>query len=169
MKILHVVAILFVSLTYISHSFAQSEESATERVEVIGKKPKQFYLKEYKRLQRNFIASYNDLVSDREMQIVCEMEARTGSRVKNQKCQPRFVSSIMAEETSRLLAMGRSHAQASNLGESTVVKKRVLEKFNEFQKLNSKLMQKHPDLAETYNSMTKALSKYEEIKTVNKE
>lgn len=132
-----------------------------ERIEVQGSRPKLFYLSEYRRFQSDFINQFNELVDDSEMEVICNMESQTGSRMKKRNCQPRFINTIVSRETQRELSMGRSFEEASNVGEHQAVQEEILKEYKVFQKLTAKLLNKHPELADTYVKMEDAKAKYD--------
>jgi Skp family chaperone for outer membrane proteins len=136
-----------------------------ERIQVKGKKPKLFYLSEYRRHQTDFVNMFNQLVDDSEMEVICEMESATGSRMKKRTCQPRFMKTIVAEETQRDLSRGSSFQEAANAAQRENVQKELIEEYKKFQKLTAQLLNKHSDLANSYVKMDEALTKYEEYET----
>ena len=133
-----------------------------ERIEVKGRKPKLFYLSEYRRHQSDFVDLFNNLVDDSDMEVICELETNTGSRLKKRTCQPRFMKTIVAEETQRELSRGSNFQEAANVAQRESVQKELIEEYKKFQKLTAQLLNKHPDLANSYLKMDEALTKYEE-------
>jgi hypothetical protein len=159
-------------------AFAQSSEKAlisekksaiakkkenVERIEVEGNRPKLYYKGEYRKHQKEFITMFNQLVDNSEMEVICDTEAQTGSRVRKQNCQPRFIKTIMAQETQRELSQGRSLTQAANVGERNKVKRKILTEYKKFKKLTEQLLNENPELANHYQNMESALTKLEEF------
>ena len=163
---------------FVHASFAQeaNEESTTEvevkqnieRIQVTGRKPRRFFLKEYEKHQKAFFESFNELVEDRDMQVVCEATNYTRTRIKKRNCQPRFIETIKSEETQREISRNGGGERdiaglqrAANVIERPEVQQRIIKEFKNFQKLTAKLLNKHPELASTYTEMQDALAKYE--------
>ena len=141
---------------------AVNAEREMERIEVRGRKPRLFYLSEYRKHQTDFVNMFNELVDDSEMEVICELDSSTGSRIRKRTCQPRFMKTIVGEETQRELSRGSSFQEAGNVDQRQETQKRLIQEYKVFQKLTAELLNKHSDLASSYVKMDEALAKYEE-------
>jgi hypothetical protein len=135
-----------------------------ERIEVQGQRPRMFYLSEYRKRQREFVDMFNDLVDDKDMQVVCSLESETGSRIKKRNCQPRFIDTITYEETQRELSLSGNILDAANIQERPELQKRLIREYRNFQKLTAELLNEHGELANIYVDMNDALEKYENFR-----
>lgn len=137
----------------------KKEVQDIERVEVLGERPKRFYLSEYRRIQMDYVNHFNDLVDDRDMEVVCSIEKSTMSRVKKRNCQPRFMKTIVSKETQRELSMGSEFLDIGNLSERPVVQQAMLKEYVKFLELTTKLLNENPELANKYSDVEGALAK----------
>ena len=170
---------VFVSLLFVQTSGAQESkeksnkqsEKYVERIEVVGQKPRRLLLNEYKRHQRDFISSFNDLVDDKQMQVVCKLEQyRKLSRVRKKNCQPRFIKTILSKATQRDFNRDITFLD-TNVSNDLVVQserpqaqKVLIEEYIRFQKLTVDILNKNPELAATYIKMEDTLAQYQNYK-----
>jgi hypothetical protein len=167
---------LFIGASYAQENKSEGEPTDTkpkkniERIEVTGKKPRRFFLNEFQKHQREFVASFNELVDDSEMEVVCDLESHTRTRIKKRNCQPRFMKTLTARETQRDISRAggniqeaASLQQASNVEDRRDFQKKLLKEYKKFQKLTAEVLNKNPELAATYIKMEDALAKYQEF------
>ena len=155
--------ILLLQNTSVSAEESEKEgeqKKEVERIEVVGSKPKRFYLNEYRDHQKEFFKNFNDLVDDRDMEVVCEAEQQTGTRIRKNSCQPRFIKTLIFEETQRELSFSGDFNQAALINDSPELKRAILKEYKRFNKLTEKLLNENPELAETFVKMNTALEKY---------
>ena len=139
-----------------------------ERIDVYGEKPVHSFLKEFKKHQKDFVASFNKLVEDKEMRVVCDYEAPTPSRIRRINCLPRFIQTHTTKETQWEISRAGGDItdpatlqRTSHISDRRDIQKKLLAEYKAFQKLTVDLLNENPELAATYIKMEDALEKYQ--------
>jgi hypothetical protein len=106
------------------------------------------------KLEDRFYADYNRLNTDDEFDIVCGMEAATGTKLKSRVCKPVFVNRATEEEALAFLT-GRpvKPAMITILAKSPAYEKNVLDIVN-----------KHPELRKLVRQRESLEKRYERVR-----
>ena len=106
------------------------------------------------KLEDQFYAEYNKLNTDRQYDVVCRMEAYTGSHLLSRVCEPAFVAGAEREETRAAL-----QGHAVPLAILT-----IQEKTPGYQKNMATLVEKHPELFRLVKERSELAQRYEAVR-----
>jgi hypothetical protein len=106
------------------------------------------------RMEDQFYAKYNEMNKDDQYDVVCHMEARTGTILKSRVCRPVYENDA-TEAEARALLDGRSAPPASMV---------VLSKYPDFRKNMLDLMRKSPELRRVVKDREALEKRYQAVR-----
>jgi len=81
----------------------QVNTTKTERIEVLGSKPKSYFRKEMIKAEDSFYDLYNQLTTNNDFKAKCRKVLTTGSFIKNRECKPNFVNTMRSTTNAETL------------------------------------------------------------------
>jgi hypothetical protein len=127
----------------------KESSSDVERIEVVGRKPLRFFRSQLLKAERAYIKQFNALV-DNDFQIHCIRKTiRASSRIMRRSCAPRYETNLKYRNAfSALEIVGVERTPQYIRG--------VSEKAEEHQAMTAELLEKYPQLKETFIKMNAA-------------
>jgi hypothetical protein len=120
-----------------------------ERIEVVGRKPLRFFKNQLWQAEKAYIKQFNALV-DSEFQIHCVKDAIRGtSRIKRRRCAPRYETNLKRKNAFTALDL-------FDVERTPQYVKDVAKKAEESREVTAKLLEKNPQLRETFLKMNAA-------------
>jgi hypothetical protein len=162
-----------VQMSYASEHVKRKKEQSVEkveRVEVVGRKTKHLLFTEFKRFRSDYVNTFNDLVDERELRVVCKFHSYTGTHIRKENCVPKFFNTIRHRETQRAFFLSRLNGfgtaesaiypSISGIADNSVVRVELLEEYERFEKVTVELLNANPELAQKWVEMEEALLRY---------
>ena len=139
-------------------NLGDDNDESIERVEVLGQQPVKYYLDIYRARKKDFLAEFNQLVNDGDMQVKCRVQRlSSSSRFREKRCSPIFLQRIKSEETQKAMALINNRmAIVTNINANPAVKQRVDEKLEELAVVMSALIDSNSALKEKFTRLEQA-------------
>lgn len=150
---------LLCSLFISSTAFAAQEKDDVETIEVVGKKPLQYFFKMKEEKRFEFMQAFNQLVEDKDMHFECRRERETGSHLKKEVCRNAFDWRIRQEAVSNELISGNMSTAQSAASMGNVEQR---EKQKELLATINTLLETHPEFSNTFDDFQAANRAYKD-------
>jgi vacuolar-type H+-ATPase subunit I/STV1 len=145
---------------FMTHNATAKAQEDIEVVDVIGKKPPEFFLHAYKERRTDFIEMYNSLVEDEDFKMYCNKSRSDSKANKLDICQPAFVQRIKKQEAMNGMMFGRRSIHEMAIGPVKTTRK-LTRKRAAFDKNLAHLVNSNDDLKRKYLAFINALDVYE--------
>jgi hypothetical protein len=153
--------LLFVFSISMTHCAIAEAQEDIEVVDVIGKKPPEFFLHVYKEKRTDFIEMYNSLVEDEDFKMYC-VKSRSDSRANRLDiCQPAFYQQIKKQEAMNGMMFGQRSLHEMAIGPIKTNRK-LTRKRAAFDKNLVNLVNSNNELKLRYLAFISALDVYED-------
>jgi hypothetical protein len=148
-------ALICCQLSFAQTAIAQKPADPLDEVEINAQREKLSVMRaEMVKLEERFYGAYNKLNSDDQYDIVCAVEAPTGSNIHSRVCRPVFVNRATEEE-----------AQGFLLGYSVPPAKMViLAKSPDYEKNVLAVINQHPELRRIVREREALEKRYELVR-----
>ena len=147
------------SLLISSTAFAAQEKDDVETIEVVGKKPLQYFFKMKEEKRFEFMESFNALVDDKDLHFECRRVRETGSHMKKEICRNAFDWRIRQEAVSNEIISGNMSTAQSAAALGNIEQR---EKQEELLITINTLLETHPEFSETFTEFNQANRAYKE-------
>jgi len=149
-----------VTSTFITpYAFSASENSDVETIELVVKKPLQYFFKMKEEKRFEFIESFNALVDDRDLHFECTRVRETGSHMRKEVWCNAFDWRIRQEAVSSEIISGNMSTAQSAAALGNIEQR---EKQEELLITINTLLETHPEFSETYTELNQANLAYKE-------
>ncbi|NDW20536.1 hypothetical protein [Alteromonas hispanica] len=143
----------------------EGKEKEVEVIEVVGRKPVNFYKKQYQKTVFDFYDVFNSITSDDLFKVRCKSRPRKSfTRIKTRQCHPNYLSKIKSSTLQQNLALSRGGSldglQLASGSKQQEQYRKMLEKHGEVLEqaiLNSEVLQKK------YRALMESLETYEKM------
>ena len=150
-------ALICCQLVSAQQSIPEKPADPLAEVEINAQREKLSVMRaEMVKLEDRFYAEYNKLNSDHQYDMVCNVDAPTGTRLKSRSCQPVFVNTATEEEAKSFLWGGHTVPPAIMVinGKWPAYEKNMLSVINQHAELR-KLIREREALGKRYEAVRK--------------